>query len=175
MAQKSTPIIRRAVVEDAALLAELGRQTFAETFAHQNTPEDMEAYLAATFNVEQQTAELVDPRSVFFIAEVEGQAAGYAKIRSGEPEKVIEGPQPIELVRLYVSKAWLGHGVGQALMNHCIEQAHAMGFRTLWLGVWERNERALNFYRQWGFEEVGAHIFQLGSDPQRDILMERAI
>jgi diamine N-acetyltransferase len=175
MMQNSTLDIRRARIEDANLLAELGAQTFAETFTEDNTPEDMASYLAASFNLEKLTAELTDPLSIFFIAEVDGNAAGYAKIHSGEALDGVEGQKSIELVRLYISRKWLGRGVGQALMQRCIDEAREMGFQIIWLGVWERNNRALAFYRKWNFREVGEHVFQLGSDPQRDILMQRAI
>jgi ribosomal protein S18 acetylase RimI-like enzyme len=167
--------IRHARIEDASLLAELGAQTFAETFTEDNAPEDMAAYLAATFSHEKLTAELTNPLSVFFIAEVDGHAAGYAKLHAGEALDGVEGQKPIELVRLYVSRKWLGRGVGQALMQRCIDEARGKGFQNIWLGVWERNGRALAFYRKWNFREVGEHIFQLGSDPQRDVLMQRAI
>src|ERR1700749_3834680 len=159
--------IRRASSADAKLLADLGAQTFAETFAQENTPEDMAAYMAASFSLERLTEELNDPFSIFFIAEAEGRAAGYAKIHPGETPASVEGEQPIELVRLYVAQAWLGGGVGPALMQRCLDEARAKGFRTIWLGVWERNHRAQAFYRKWNFHEVGEHIFQLGSDPQR--------
>jgi ribosomal protein S18 acetylase RimI-like enzyme len=173
--QNSTLNIRRARVEDAKLLAELGAQTFAETFTDDNKPEDMAAYLAASFNLEKLTVELTDPLSIFFIAEGGGHAAGYAKIHAGEALEGVENQKPIELVRLYVSRKWLGRGVGQALMQRCLNEARKLGFQTIWLGVWEHNSRALAFYRKWDFHEVGEHTFQLGSDQQRDILMQRAI
>ncbi len=175
MIQKPDLAIRRAGPDDAGLLAELGARTFSETFAADNTPEDMAAYLASSFNVAQQTAELADPASTFLIAEIGGVAAGYAKLRAGEPAKGIEGAKPVELVRLYASREWLGRGVGEALMRACLEEARQAGHETIWLGVWERNGRALAFYRKWDFRAVGEHVFQLGSDPQTDILMERAV
>jgi len=173
--QNPAPNVRRASIEDAQLLAELGARTFAETFSQDNSPEDMAAYLADSFNVERLTEELNEPSSVFFIAEVDGSAAGYAKIQPGEAPAGVEGQRPIELVRLYVSREWLGRGVGHALMRRCVEEAREMGFQTIWLGVWERNHRAQAFYRKWDFYEVGEHIFQLGSDAQRDIVMQRAV
>jgi GNAT superfamily N-acetyltransferase len=173
--QNPAPNVRRASIEDAKLLAELGAQTFAETFAEDNSPEDMAAYLADSFNVERQTTELNDSLSIFFIADIDGRASGYAKLHSGEVSGGVEGERPIELVRLYVSQEWLGRGVGQALMQRCIDEARGMGFQTIWLGVWERNNRAQAFYRKWDFYEVGEHIFHLGSEPQRDIVMQRAV
>ena len=175
MSQNSDFTIRRANREDAGLLAEFGARTFAETFATDNSPEDMAAYIAASFNLTQQMAELTDPASTFLIAEVGGVAAGYAKLHAGEPLEGIEGANPVELVRLYASREWLGRGVGQALMCACVAEARQAGHRTLWLGVWERNGRAQAFYRKWNFCAVGEHVFQLGSDPQTDILMERAV
>ena len=174
MIQKPDLAIRRAVPGDAGLLAELGARTFSETFAADNDPEDMAAYLAASFNHARQTAELTDAASVFFIAEVGGAAAGYAKLHAGGPEG-IEGPKPVELVRLYVSREWLGRGVGEALMRACVDEARRAGYETIWLGVWERNGRAQAFYRKWNFRAVGEHVFHLGSDPQTDILMERPL
>ncbi|HEY0101628.1 MAG TPA: GNAT family N-acetyltransferase [Pyrinomonadaceae bacterium] len=173
--QNSNLYIRYARIEDASLLAELGAQTFAETFTDDNSPADMAAYLADSFSLEKLKTELTDPLSIFFIAEVDAHAAGYAKLHSGKALESVEGQNPIELVRLYVSRKWLGRRVGQALMQRCIDEARGKGFQTIWLGVWERNSRALAFYRKWNFREVGEHIFQLGSDPQRDILMQRAI
>jgi len=167
--------IRRGTLADAALLSELGVRTFSETFAADNTPEDLAAYTVASFNVPQQTAELEDPASTFLIAEIDGCAAGYAMLRGGEPEKGVDGANPIELVRLYVSREWLGRGIGEQLMRACVDDARHAGHDTIWLGVWERNARAQAFYRKWNFRTIGEHMFQLGSDLQRDILMERSL
>jgi GNAT superfamily N-acetyltransferase len=167
--------IRRGTLEDAALLSDLGARTFSETFAADNTPEDLAAYMATSFNVAQQTAELEDPASTFLIAEVDGHAAGYARLHAGEPAKGVECANPVELVRLYVSRDWLGRGLGEQLMRACIDEARQAGHETIWLGVWERNARAQAFYRKWNFRTVGEHIFPLGSDLQRDIVMERPL
>jgi len=167
--------IRRGTLADATLLSELGERTFTETFAADNTEEDLAEYIAASFNVAEQTAELEDHGSTFLIAEVDGRPAGYAKLHDGEPEKGVEGRKPIELVRLYVSHEWHGRGVGQELMRACIDEARQMGHETIWLGVWEHNPRAQAFYRKWNFRTVGEHMFQLGKDMQRDLLMEREL
>ena len=167
--------IRRGTIEDARLLSELGARTFSETFASENTAEDLAEYIATSFSVGRQTSELEDPAATFLIAEVEGRPAGYAKLRDGGPEKGIEGAKPIELVRLYVLREWLGRGLGGQLMRACLDEARQSGHETIWLGVWERNARAQAFYRKWNFRTVGEHIFQLGSDSQRDLLMERSL
>ena len=175
MTGKPDITVRPATIDDAHLLTELGARTFQETFAADNTAEDMAAYLASNFSLAQQTKELSDHASILLIVEVDGAAAGYAKLHASDPAKGIEGTEPIELVRLYVSRTWLGSGVGAALMRACLDEARRAGYKTIWLGVWERNARAQAFYRKWNFRAVGEHVFQLGSDAQTDVLMERTI
>jgi GNAT superfamily N-acetyltransferase len=175
MTEELQVTVRRANLNDANLLAELGARTFEDTFAVDNTSEDMAAYLAENFNLARQTAELDHRDSTFLIAEVGGVAAGYAKLHASEPPDEVQGSPSIELVRLYAAQEWLGRGVGQVLMRACLDEARSAGYKTLWLGVWERNSRAQAFYRKWDFRAVGEHMFQLGSDQQRDILMERTL
>jgi GNAT superfamily N-acetyltransferase len=175
MTIKAMSLIRRGALSDAGLLAELGARTFSETFAAENTSADMAAYLEASFSPEQQSRELSDPLATFLIAEIEARAAGYAMLRPSPAPIEISQENPIELVRLYVSREWHGRGVGAALMQACIDEALRRDHGTLWLGVWEHNERAQAFYRSWNFVVVGDHIFQLGADAQRDLLMERKV
>ena len=167
--------IRRGTLGDAGLLSELGARTFSETFAADNTEEDLATYLASSFSIQQQTAELEDSASTFLIAEVDGHAAGYAKLHDGKPEQGVAGVNPVELVRLYVAREWLGRGVGEQLMRACLDEARQAGHEIIWLGVWERNARAQAFYRKWNFRAVGEHVFRLGSDLQNDILMARTL
>ena len=164
--------IRYANAADNELLAALGAQSFYETFAAQNTPENMAAFLAATYGPEKQAAELADNASIFLIAEVDGAPAGYLLLRNDSTEPCISGAKPIEVRRIYSLQAWIGRGVGAALMQAAITEAQTRGHDLLWLGVWEKNERALTFYRKWGFVEVGTHIFVVGDDPQTDLVMQ---
>jgi diamine N-acetyltransferase len=170
--QQAKLIIRTASVNDTALLADLGSRAFYQAFAADNTPEDMADYLATNFNHERVAEELGDADSTFFIAEVEQLAAGYAKVKKCEAPSCVTNGNPIELVRLYTLPEYFGKGVGAALMRACIVEAKQSGFKTIWLGVWENNHRAQAFYRKFGFQEVGEHIFQLGSDAQTDKIME---
>lgn len=167
--------IRRADAGDARLLAELGARTFRETFAADNRPEDMDAYVGSAFSVERTAAELSDPRSVWLVAELDGRAAGYAKLYAGRAHEAVEGPRPVELARLYAAREWLGRGVGAALMGACLEEARRGGHGAIWLGVWERNARARAFYRKWDFRDAGTQTFHLGSDAQTDVVMQREL
>ncbi len=168
-------IIRRANSDDNILLAEMGARTFSDAFGADNTPEDMAAYLAAAFSPAKQAAELADPSSVFLIAQVGPAPVGYARLKAGDAPAEVTAPRPIELARLYAEKEWIGHGVGAALMQACMDKARGQGYATLWLGVWERNPRAIAFYRRWGFCQVGTHVFQLGADPQTDLVMQATV
>src|SRR5439155_19477728 len=147
---------------------------FFDPFGAVNTPENMDAYLASSFTAAKQATELADPAVVFLIAELEGPV-GYAQLRAGAAPAVVVGARPIELVRLYAVKSWIGRGVGRTLMRSCLHEAGTRSHDAIWLGVWEHNQRARTFYRRWGFADVGTHIFQLGNDPQTDILMQRRL
>ncbi|MDX2030757.1 MAG: GNAT family N-acetyltransferase [Blastocatellia bacterium] len=168
-------MIREATREDAALLRELGARTFHDAFAAFNTPENMQAYMATAFAPARIAEELADPAARFLIAEAEGAAAGYAKLAANAPPPCVQGAPAIELVRFYVDRRFHGGGIAHALMRFCVDRAAADGFASMFLSVWERNPRAIAFYRKWGFETVGGQIFQLGDDPQNDLLMERTI
>src|SRR5262245_30966090 len=175
MDHKIAPVVRQADSLDAALLAELGKSTFVDTFAKYNDPDDMARYIADAFSVETLTVELADPLTMFLIAELDGTACGYARLTAGGVLPSVTGSNPIELVRLYASSQWLGRGVGEALMKACLESARRLGYQTMWLGVWERNERAQAFYRKWNFQIVGTKSFRLGTDEQTDFVMELAL
>jgi diamine N-acetyltransferase len=173
--KNSSIYIRTANSSDAILLSEFGAKTFSDSFAADNRAEDMQAYLAAAFSPEKQAEEVADPASLFLIAEIEGVTAGYARLLEGSYPEVVTGSRPIELVRIYAGKEWIGHGVGAALMEACLQEASQRGCDMIWLGVWERNERALAFYRKWGFQAVGKQTFLLGSDLQTDVVMQRVV
>jgi GNAT superfamily N-acetyltransferase len=165
--------IRMAGPSDASLLAKIGEQTFHDSFGPANTPQDMAKYLAKSFGESIQASELKDPGNSFLVAEVSGEPVGYARLRAGSAPSSIPGSHPIEIVRFYSVKEWIGRGVGPRLMQECLDVAAGTGHDTLWLDVWERNERAIAFYKKWGFKVVGNQPFQLGDDLQNDWLMAR--
>jgi diamine N-acetyltransferase len=166
---------RRAVPSDAALLAELGASTFADTFAPDNSPENLAQYLSEAFGEEVQRAELEDPDVSVFFAEREGEVVGYVMLREGPAPQIVRGFEVLEIARLYAHRLAQGSGVGHALMQRAINEAAARGKEALWLGVWERNTRAIEFYRRWEFFEAGTQPFKLGGDQQNDLVMVRRI
>jgi GNAT superfamily N-acetyltransferase len=164
--------IRYGNINDAKMLAELGTKTFSDTFAKDNTPENMAAYLKRTFSPEIQLAELSSLNNIFLIAESESQPIGYAQLIVDSKEEIITGIKPLEIRQIYATQEYIGKGVGKALMQAAIHEAEQRGCDSIWLGVWEKNPRAIEFYKKWGFKVVGTHVFMLGADPQRDFIME---
>ena len=169
--------IRQATIDDAKLLTDLSYTTFWDAFAHhpKNAPDDLAHYMRQAFNIEQIAVELAEANSIFLIAELSGKPAGYAKLIVGSIEDGITATRPIELSRLYSHQEYLGKGVGQNLMDAGFELAKKNDHDVMWLGVWEFNPRAQAFYLKNGFREVGRHTFQLGSDPQTDLLMQKEL
>nr|AYM52960.1 acetyltransferase [Jahnella sp. MSr9139] len=169
-------VIRLAVPADAAALAGLAERTFRDTFAADNTPEDMAEHVAQAYSPARQARELSDPEITTLVAEAPaGELMAYAQLRGGAAPASVTGPAPVEIWRFYVDRPYHGQGLAKQLMAAVLEAAARRGAATLWLGVWERNPRAQAFYRKCGFVDVGAHIFVLGSDRQTDILMARPL
>lgn len=162
---------RRATPEDAPALADFARRTFLETFAAQNRPEDVEAYIGRVYGDAQQAAEIANPQITTLIGEVEGRMAAYVQLRLGAPAACVDGPAPIEIMRFYVDQPWHGSGVAKRMMETALTTARELGARTAWLAVWEHNPRAMAFYTKRGFRVVGEQGFQLGSDLQNDFVM----
>ncbi|QDA60688.1 GNAT family N-acetyltransferase [Hymenobacter jejuensis] len=162
----------------AAVLANLGRQTFHETFIADNNPEDMAAYLAENFGEEQQLAELQNPDTLFLLVQMQQQPIGYAKLRFNSPLGLEPGKKPdnrLEIERLYVLQDWIGTGLGATLMRRILDEARAKGCRSVVLGVWERNVRAIEFYKRFGFRQIGSHEFRLGNDIQTDLILRKGL
>ena len=167
--------IRLAAVGDAARLAAFAERTFRETFGPDNRPEDLELYLAGTYGPALQQAEIQDPSTVTLLAEVAGALAAFAQLGPGRVPACVRGPAPIEIRRFYVDRAWQGRGLARQLMAAVLAAAEERSARTAWLAVWERNARAIAFYRRAGFEVTGEQPFTLGTDRQRDLVMARTI
>ena len=171
MIKNPTPSIRRATIDDASLLADIGASTFFDTFAKDNTEEDMTLYLASSFSPSLQAEELTNPLITFLVAEIDGVTVGYAKLISESKPKVTERTS-IELNRIYVTLDWIGKGIGESILSACVEEAKQGGNERMWLAVWEKNERARRFYEKSGFRVVGKKNFELGKDIQTDLVME---
>lgn len=160
--------IRSASAADAALLADFGARTFVDTYAAFNDPENLRLHLAATYGVDRQAGELVDPNFATLLAWRGERLAGFAQVRRGPAPPCVIAATPVELYRLYVDRAWHGSGIAPLLLGEVRSAALAFGGATLWLKVWERNARAIAFYAKSGFTDVGTADFYVGTDRQTD-------
>ena len=171
--------IRSATPDDAPALAAAGRAFFRDTFGAANRPEDMQDYLAHAFSESRQRSELAEPGArVLIAAGGDGEIVGYVHVRLGAAPPAASSAPPgraAEIARLYADRRWHGRGLGAALMDAALATAMHWGAELLWLGVWERNPRAIAFYAKHGFVDVGEQEFQLGSDRQRDRIMARRL
>jgi GNAT superfamily N-acetyltransferase len=135
----------------------------------------MAVHLAQAYGPLQQGRELVDPDIVTLLVDADSRLVGYAQLRRGPAPACVLGDAPIELWRFYLDREWHGRGLAQTLMQRVDEEADRAQARTLWLGVWERNERAKAFYRKGHFVDVGSHVFMVGSDAQTDRILVRPV
>lgn len=167
--------IRSGTPADAGALAALAARTFHDTFAADNRSEDLALHLSQAYGPIQQGRELADPDITTLLADTGHDLAAYAQLRRGHAPDCVAGESPLELWRFYVASEWQGRGLAHTLMQQVDAEAERLGARTLWLGVWERNGRALAFYRKCRFVDVGSHIFMVGSDAQTDRIMMRPV
>ena len=164
--------IKKATLTEIDQLKQIGRQTFYETFASGNTEENMQKYLDEGFSVDKLTTELSDKNAEFYFATYDKKVIGYLKLNFGQSQTELKDDKALEIERIYVLKEFHGKAVGQALYEKAIQIASQTKSDYVWLGVWEKNQRAINFYKKNGFVEFNKHIFILGEDKQTDIMMK---
>lgn len=168
----NTISITKITKDEILQLQKIGRQTFYEAFSESNTEENMKSYLENGFSIDKITAELNDENAEFYFSKIENNVIGYLKINFGASQTELKDDKAIEIERIYVLKEYHGQKVGQILYDKAIEIAQQKSVDFVWLGVWEENPRAINFYKKNGFIEFDKHIFKLGDDEQTDIMMK---
>lgn len=167
--------IRVATPEDAALIADLSRSTFFDTFEKFNTQSDMDKFMSEQFSTMQLIAETGEPGNIFLLAYNENNPVGYARLREDNNPPELNGLSTLEIARIYAIKEMIGKGVGKELMNASMAIGRQKFKQWIWLGVWEKNQRAIDFYIAHGFEKFSEHPFILGDDVQTDWLMKKKI
>ena len=163
--------IKKATTTDIPQLQAIGRQTFFETFAAYNSADDIQKYLDNSFSAGKLTSEVNDLNSEFYFALLDGKVIGYLKINYGQAQTELKDKKSIEIERIYVLKDFHGKKVGQVLFDTALNIAMRAKSEYVWLGVWGKNQRAINFYRKNGFIEFDKHVFKLGNAEQTDIIM----
>jgi len=171
----SEVLIRYATADDAGLIADFSRGAFYSTFAAQNTRENMGKFLAEEFSTEALVLEVLDAENIFFMAFEEDKLLGYVKMRQSAPQSEPADADAIEIARIYVDATLIRKGIGSILMNEAERIAKNMNKNMIWLGVWEHNQRAIDFYKARGFEKFSTQPFKLGDDIQTDWLMNKRL
>lgn len=152
-------------------LQQLAQQTFEDAFAWANSPENFQSYISWAFSLSKLSDELQQPYSEFYFAKWEGIPIGYLKLNFGPAQKTVQDNKSLEIERIYVLEKYHGKHVGQALMDKARSVAMENGMDYLWLGVWDKNFRAMRFYERNGFVVFDSHVFVLGDEEQVDVLM----
>ncbi len=167
--------IRSAGAGDAVLLSVLASTTFYEAYFEQDDPHDLANYIVDSFSPSVVSEQLIDPDSTFFIISSDGHAAGFAKLHRGPIDASIETANTIELKRIYIVERYWGRGLGEMLLRHCGEFARQQGYESIWLGVWQQNERGQSFYAKHGFEKRGVLTFPYGESVGINDVMEKRL
>ncbi len=167
--------IRPCQVSDLETLCAVGRETYDETFRSMNTPETMERYLDEAFNPQKILAELENENSRFYFLFAGGDLAGYLKVNFAPAQSDLNDPDSMEIERIYVKRAYKGKGLGKSLMDFALRLAEEADKAYAWLGVWEKNEAAIAFYKKMGFEEAGRHSFRMGDELQSDWILKKSL
>ena len=167
--------IKKVLVSEVNLLQNIAKETFVESFAEFNTLEDMEIYIEKEFSSEKLTQAIQHLDVGFYFAMIGSNVLGYMRINSGQSQTDINDENSLEIERIYILKKYQSKKVGQKLLNKALEIAKKKKNNFLWLGVWENNFGAINFYKSHEFQEFGTHVFKLGSDEQTDLLMKFVI
>ena len=167
--------IKQVTEADLSIIKDISIKTFCETFEKDNTPEDTQKYIETNFTDEKMLSEIKTEGSKFFLAYLDDKVVAYLKINTGEAQTEKQGNNSMEIQRIYVLSEFKGKRIGSLLMKKAEEEANKMNIKRLWLGVWEHNEQALNFYNKKGYKRFSEHVFMFGNDPQTDYLLEKLL
>ena len=169
------PHIVQCTVNDTDTLLRLSYRTFYEAFEAQNTAENMKAYSDSAFTAGKIRKELSHPDSQFYFIYSNEKLAGYLKVNINSAQSEPMGPDALEVERIYVLQEYHKQGLGKALLNYAHDIARQLNKNKIWLGVWEKNENAIGFYKKQGFKKSGSHSFFMGDDEQTDIIAEKIL
>lgn len=167
--------VRRAESKDASAIARIGREGF--TLAHRDAfhPDDLDTILNSTYSRKAVMKEILDRQKRLFVAEIDGEVVGIVRLRPAASPVNLPAHHPVELTWMYLSPRTIGSGVGSALMSRAIEQAQADGVDILWLTVWTSNQRAIPFYKRWGFRVAGMHAVAIGDSRPMAYIMAQPL
>lgn len=167
--------IKKCTVKDLQTLQEISIETFNDTFKDQNSSENMIGYLEKAFHLKQLESEVSNTSSQFFFVYVNNEVAGYLKVNTDDAQSEEMGDQSLEIERIYIKKDFQKYGLGKCLLNKAQEIAIECNKKNIWLGVWEKNDNAIAFYKKMGFVQTGTHAFYMGDEEQTDFIMTKTL
>ncbi|RUS46131.1 GNAT family N-acetyltransferase [Cohnella sp. AR92] len=167
--------IRKVHLEDTSILQKISVETFTETFEHQNSAENLKAYLNRAYTLKRLQEELSDESSEFYFIEADTEVAGYLKVNIGDSQTENLGEEALEIERIYIGGKFQKQGLGKHLIGKAMERAELLNKKQVWLGVWEKNENAISFYKKLGFIQTGSHSFFMGDEEQLDYIMTKTL
>jgi len=167
--------LKKGTLADLKTLQEISFETFSDTFAKQNSPENMKAYLDHAYTDKKLINELQTPHSTFFFLYKNKELAGYLKINTDDAQTEAIANNALEIERLYIRMSHKRQGLGRYLIDQAIQMALEQGKDMVWLGVWEHNQPARAFYQTMGFVRQGQHSFFMGEDQQTDFIMVKQL
>ncbi|MBX2922258.1 MAG: GNAT family N-acetyltransferase [Chitinophagaceae bacterium] len=165
--------IRKAEMQDCGTIVDLGRRTFAETYAEVGANEALEAYVRQKFSPEKIEEEIRNPFARFYIGFVNDVAVAFTKLRNDRKAKGLEGKNAVEIERIYVLKEYQGFKVGKEMMEKCKQLAISEKYDTIWLQVWQHNSKAIRFYQKAGFVVFETAVFNFTPAMQQDDFLMR--
>ncbi|GAA0343873.1 spermidine/spermine N(1)-acetyltransferase [Bacillus carboniphilus] len=167
--------IKKCNLDDLQILQNISIETFNDTFQNQNSPENMKLYLDKAFNSKQLTTELCNISSEFYFVYFNSEVAGYLKVNTNGAQSEDMGTDSLEIERIYLKNSFQKLGLGKYLLSKVMEIALERNKEKIWLGVWEKNENAISFYKKMGFVQTGAHSFYMGDEEQTDYIMVKTL
>ncbi|RFN58593.1 GNAT family N-acetyltransferase [Marixanthomonas ophiurae] len=172
MKPASSILIKQVQSKSVLELQKIAKETFFETYASENTKEDMDAYLAKNFNTEHLQRSIINPDSFYYFAMNHQEVIGYLKVNQGSAQTDNKLPDALEIERIYILSKFQRKGVGKLLLKKAVEKAQSFNIKTLWLSVWDKNQKAIYFYKNQGFKAFDNQFYWVGTDKQTDVLMK---
>lgn len=157
------------------ILRELEVETYGDTFGAYISDDDLEDYYQTVLSPEQVQKDLENPESeTYFVLDHDQEVCGFLKFNWGKAQtESVEMNNAFEIQRIYVKNEHHGKGYGKEMLLFALQEAQKRGFDWAWLGVWERNFKAQNFYKQFGFERFSEHHFITGETVDTDWLLRK--
>lgn len=175
MEQEVEIILKEVTIKEVKLLQKISIETFSDIFKDANNETDLKEYLKNAYNIEQLKSEVSNSDSAFYFVYYKNELAGYLKLNVANAQSEKHDINALEVERIYIKSDFKRLGIGKYLLNYAIEYARELNKTSVWLGVWEENINALNFYKKMNFVCFSEHVFELGGEKQRDILMNLTI